>query len=271
MDGDGTLWALGRHRLICGDNQDRDTVRRLLAGVVPDLLLTDPPYASGARDGAWREAQRHRGGSKGSSGDYEPVFADTLSTRGYMQLMRQMLRAVPKTLMGLIFCDWRMWCYLQDAAESANWNIRGMIVWDKLTPGLGKGFRAQHELVMLVAKTAPAFGWRRGKPAQGNVIRMARSGNEHHPLEKPVPLLEVLLDVADQSRTIYDPFTGSGSTILAAEGLDRTAYCVEIEPQHCRQAVARWEALTGERARVLSTLYQPRTALEGPRTAPATP
>ena len=262
---DGTLWALGRHRLLCGDNQDRANVRHVLGGVVPDVVLTDPPYASGAREGAWREAHRHRGGSKGSTDDYEPVFADTLSTRGFYTLMRQTLRSVPEAGFGLIFCDWRMWCYLQDAVESVNYNVRGMIVWDKLTPGLGKGFRAQHELVMMVAKAPPAFGWRRGKPAQGNVISVARSGNKHHPLEKPVALMETLLDVCDHTRHVYDPFAGSGTTILAAERLDRTAFGIEIEPLYCRQAISRFEAATGISARVLSAPYQPGSSYAATR------
>ena len=240
------MWALGRHRLLCSDNREHDAVDRLLAGAMPDLLLTDPPYCSGAREGGWREAQRTgNGGSKGSNAPYVPVFGDTLSTRGYVNLMRSALQPIPQTHLGFIFLDWRMW------VEAANWNIRGMLVWDKITAGLGKGFRSQHELVMMVARRPPAFDWRKGKPIQGNVLRCKRSGNKHHPLEKPVPLLETILDVAGHTSTVFDPFVGAGSTFLAAERTGQTVYGVEIERAHCETAVARWEALTGERARLV--------------------
>lgn len=218
----GDTYQLGRHRVMCGDSTNPDHVRALLGDVVPDIVLTDPPYCSGG----FQEAGK-RAGSVGTRGT-EMVANDTLSTRGYMALMRAVLALYPAGIV-YMFTDWRMWVTAFDVVESQGFGVRNMIVWDKQTAGMGVGWRMQHELIMCGIKVRSPFN---PKKAQGNVIPCRRTGNIYHATEKPVELLSKVLMVTDKARTVADPMGGSGSTLLAADATGRTAYVMELTPKY---------------------------------------
>ena len=238
----GDLFALGSHRLLCGDCTKPGNVERLLDGQRADCLFIDPPYCSGG----FQEAGRAHG-SIGTRGD-ERIANDMLSTRGYQNLMRAVFE-VSRAGIAYTFTDWRMWTTLADVAEGSGYGIRNMIVWDKETPGMGQGWRSQHELIMCATKVTQPFD---PKKAQGNVIRCSRTGNDLHPTQKPVELLERVLDVTDTAERVIDPMTGSGSTIIACERLGRICYAMELWPRFMAQTIARFEQLTGQRAELLS-------------------
>lgn len=218
----GQVYQLGRHRVMCGDSTNPAHVRELLGDVVPDLVLTDPPYCSGG----FQEAGK-RGGSVGTRGT-EMVANDTLSTRGYMALLRAVLANYGAGVV-YVFTDWRMWVNTFDVVEQLGLGVRNMIVWDKQTAGMGAGWRMQHELIMCGIKVRSPFN---PKKAQGNVIQCRRTGNIYHPTEKPVELLSKVLTVTDRARIVADPMGGSGSTVLAAEATGRTAYVMELTPKY---------------------------------------
>ena len=234
----GDLWVLGRHRLMCGDATNESNLNIVFDGTRPDCILTDPPYSSGG----FQEANRSQG-SKGTCSDYTLITNDRLSSRGYMALMKQVLVIAPVEVL-YMFTDWRMWVSAFDVAESAGYGVRSMIVWDKGVPGMGQGWRSQHELILCGTKSNGLWVDYLGV-AQGNVISLPRIENEFHPTQKPVELLEVVLRNTPFAKTIYDPMTGSGTTIIAAERQGRACYAMEIEPQYVDMAIARWEALTG--------------------------
>ena len=240
----GQVWRLGRHRLMCGDSTVKGDVDRLLDGASPDCILTDPPYNSGG----FQEAERHN--SKGTDVTYNvDIINDRLSTRGHMALMRAAMGNAPDTGVIYVFTDWRMWTYTFDVAESAGYRVRSMIVWDKGTPGMGVGWRTQHELILCGAKSDGL--WQEHLGGQGNVISLSRMPNTHHATEKPVELLEVILRTTPFAESVYDPFVGAGSTIIAAENLGRVCYAMEIGPRIMDTALARWESTTGEQAELL--------------------
>lgn len=240
----GQLWQVGRHRVLIGDCTDQAVVDRVLGGKRakrPALLLTDPPYCSGG----FQEAGR-KSGSIGTRGD-EMIANDTLSTRGYIALMR---RAFATWAPGLMYCftDWRMWVTLFDVAESSGYGVRNMIVWDKGSPGLGVGWRAQHELILTAMQVSHPFD---PKKAQGNVIHCDRTGNANHPTEKPIKLIATLLDVADMAHTVADGFIGSGPSLLACEQLGRTCFGTDKDPKWIAVLLQRWLDATGERPRMI--------------------
>jgi DNA modification methylase len=232
----GDVWKLGRHRVLCGD------VIRDVPKIRPekgfDLLLTDPPYCSGGFQEAGKKA-----GSVGTRGS-ELIHNDQLSTRGYQALMKAALGEVNSGVV-YIFTDWRMWVNLYDVVESNGYGVRNMIVWDKGSPGMGRGWRHQHELIMCGSRVSVPFD---PKKAQGNVIQAKRTGNVNHATEKPVELIAKILEVTDMAQTVCDPFLGSGTTLIAAEQLERTCYGIEISPAYCDVVVQRWQNLTGEKA-----------------------
>lgn len=234
----GDLWILGSHRLLCEDSTNASAVTKITNGTALDMILTDPPYCSGG----FQEAGK-RSGSIGTRGT-EMIAADTLSTHGYLALIKSMLSNIGVGVI-YIFTDWRMWVNLFDSVESSGFGVRNMIVWDKGTPGMGAGWRMQHELVMCAIRVKSPFN---PKKAQGNVIQSKRTGNKLHATEKPVDLLCSIIDVTDMAQTIYDPFVGSGTTIIAAQMTGRICYAMEIAQSYTDVAVRRWQAFTGQSA-----------------------
>lgn len=240
----GDLWILGRHRVVCGNSTDEADMRLLLDGAEPEILLTDPPYCSGG----FQESGKASGsiGTKrndGKGGQYAPtISSDNLSTRGYSVLMKAILGAVPVKV-AYIFTDWRMWTYLFDLVEASGLGVRNMIVWNKKTPGMGMGWRAQHELVMFAHRTKPKWDNHKG---YGNVIEATRSGNELHPTQKPVEVLEQLLDNTEWAEGVLDTFGGSGTTLIAAESAGQPSYIMEMEPAFVDVIVRRYIKTTGK-------------------------
>ncbi len=235
----GDLFELGKHRLLCGDSTNQAEVRLVLGTNDADLILTDPPYCSGGFQEAGKSS-----GSIGTRSD-EMIHNDTLSTRGYIALMKAVVSGV-QAKAAYVFTDWRMWINLFDVMESSGYGVRNMIVWDKQSPGMGQGWRMQHELIMAaITNRAPKFD---PHVAQGNVIQANRTGNVLHPTQKPVDLLEKIIRVSNWAYVVVDPFGGSGTTLIAAQSMDRSCYVVEMSPRFCQVIIDRWEAFTGQKA-----------------------
>lgn len=223
----GQLWEIPSrsapgqvHRIFCGDCTREDVVRLLFPDDRPRLVICDPPYCSGG----FQEAQK-------AAGTFGTIANDNLSTKGYMKLIRTML-AICRVEAAYVFTDWRMWTPLSEVVEESSLALRSMLVWDKMTPGMGQVWRTQHELIMYGCKT-PATR-RKGVPAVGNVLRCRRTGNKLHVTEKPVDLLRMILvgDAVCERKLcpVYDAFSGSGGTLVACELEGRVARNAELEP-----------------------------------------
>lgn len=240
----GDLWILGRHRVVCGDSTDEKARELLLDGNTPEILLTDPPYCSGGFQESGRSAGSIGTKRYDSNGKEIKVTIanDTLSTRGYQQLMRSVLKQFTGTVV-YAFTDWRMWLYLYDVMEESGFGVKNMIVWNKKTPGMGMGWRTQHELVMFAHRTKPKWDNHKG---YGNVIEATRSGNELHPTQKPVEILEKLLDNTGWAEGVLDTFGGSGTTLIAAESVGQPSYIMEMEPGFVDVIVRRYIKTTGK-------------------------
>lgn len=233
----GDLWTLGRHRLLCGDSTSEKGVRRLNGKQEPDIFFTDPPYSSGGFQETGKTS-----GSIGARGGVT-IANDNLSTRGFLSLMQHVLANFSTCHTAFVFCDWKMWQYNVDVVEAKGYRVRNMIVWDKMRMGMGMPFRNQHELCVYGSKIAGKIG----DGATPNVLQFPRDTESEHVTPKPVELCTKLLNQSP-GEIIADPFLGGGTTLIAAEQLDRTCYGLEISPAYCDIIVERWQNLTGEKA-----------------------
>ena len=241
----GDVWILGRHRLMCGNSTNTKDREELLAGAEPELMLTDPPYCSGGHQESGKSTGSIGTVRKGQT-DAPKIANDILSTRGYIKLLTAAFEGITP-LFAYVFTDWRMWIYLYDIIEKSGFGVRSMIVWDKETPGMGVGWRSQHELCLFGSRGKAKFDGHKG---YGNVLRCSRSGNELHPTQKPVELMEMILDNMDFVKTVYDPFGGSGTTLAAAEKTGHTAYLMELTPGYTDVIVKRYFRITGNKAQI---------------------
>lgn len=232
----GDLWHLGPHRLLVGDARERKDVARLLGGAPARLVFSSPPASALAeRDNA------RNGRARG----------DGLSPRGYQALVREVLQAARPQACYLLV-DWRTLPTLLELVEAAGLTARALLVWKKSSPARATFWRPQHEFVLAGSAAAPRR--RAGQTAPGNVIDCPRVVNEWHPHETPVRLIRDVLrgdEVTERGKCeVVDLFAGSGSTILAAHAEERVCRALEVDPVFADCAIARWQATSGELARL---------------------
>lgn len=204
-------------------------------------VVTDPPYASGART----EAAKSSSGAmvRGQRWAAKPIENDQMTSTGFIWMIREVCYAVRPMLVDggslLAFIDWRQWPNLVGAIETTNLRVNGMVVWDKQSYGLGNGFRSQHELVCHASKGTPRIANR----STGNVLSAKRVANDDHPSPKPVSLMERLVDVVSEpGELILDPFAGGGATLLAARNRGRRSVGIEYEERYCEVIAKRLSA-----------------------------
>lgn len=203
-----------------------------------DAVLTDPPYASGSR----LEAHKSSSGAMLRAGRFadRPIDLDQMTTTGFVWLLRAIGAGVypmlPDGASFLSFIDWRQWPNLVGALETCNYRVQGMVVWDKGSIGLGKGFRAQHELICHASKGVPTVHDR----SVGNVLRFGRVEPVEHPSPKPASLMGTLLRVVcPPCGTVLDPFAGSGTTLRAAKDVGIRSIGIEVDEAYCEVAAKR--------------------------------
>jgi len=240
----GDLWALGPHRLLCGDARSERDVARLMGGERADVLWTDPPYGVAYRG---RTPRRLRiAGDEGSQ-------SGELLRRAFARAGAVLAPGAPLYVChpagpgGVGFLQ---------AFLDQGWRLRQTLAWVKDVPVLGHAdYHYRHEPIAY--GYAPGGG-RRGRGAggwyggqdQSSVLEVPRPrASRSHPTVKPVELVRrCLANSSTRGDRVLDPFAGSGSTLVAAELSGLLGYGMEIDPAYCDVAVERWEALTGERA-----------------------
>ena len=135
-----------------------------------------------------------------------------------------------------VFTDWRMSPWVQLMLELAGWRLTNLVVWDKGYPGLGTGFRAQHEFVIVASNGEPVWH----SYDYGNVLEANRLTRTQHPHQKPTAVLRSMIETcAAPGGLVVDPFMGSGSTLRAAKDCGRRAIGIEIDERYCEVAVDR--------------------------------
>lgn len=240
----GDVWALGEHRLICGDSTRPETYAALLAGEKVDTVITDPPY--GMSYGGGRTAGSSAKGSRVKA--HGMILNDDAQGDELVGLVSGALSQARKNaLEGAAFyvcLTWRTYGEFLNALHASGLNLAACIVWDKQYIGLGmQHYRPQHEFIFY-AKGREFFG---GKN-ESDVWSIGRDATTdyQHPTQKPTAVFErMIANSTQRGQIVLDCFGGSGSSLLAAEKLGRKARLIELDPKYCDVIINRWKIKTG--------------------------
>jgi DNA modification methylase len=233
----GDIWLLGDHRLVCGDSTSAKTVERVLNGVQPHLMVTDPPYGV-AYDPAWR----NRAGL-GKTKRVGKVANDHRAD------WREAWALFP----GEVAYVWHGALHAAEVAESleaSGYQIRAQIIWAKDRLVMGRGhYHWQHEPCWYAVRGTGHWAGDRKQTTLWQIASKGQDAETEHGTQRPVACMRRPMDNnSSPGQTVYEPFSGSGTTIIAAEMAGRICMAIELSPQYVDVAVLRWQAFTGETA-----------------------
>ena len=252
----GDLWLLGRHRLLCADATKAESFARLLAGEQAQMVFTDPPYNVPIDGhvcglGSVKHAEFAMAAGEMSEADFTAFLETVLS---------QLATHSVDGAIHFVCMDWRHLYELLTAGRRAYGEIKNLCVWNKTNGGMGSLYRSKHELVAVFkAGHAPhinnvelgAHGRYRTNVwdyAGINTFGKDRDAElAMHPTVKPVALVEdAILDCSRRGGIVLDAFSGSGTTIIAAERSGRRGFGLELDPKYVDATLKRFRAFTGE-------------------------
>lgn len=252
----GDLFEIGPHRLLCGDSTDSDAVAKLMGGEKSDMVFTSPPYNSG--DVAMRGGGNFSFGKKGSKTLYQHQ-SDSKTTKEYFDFCISILKNIK-----LFVND--LHCVLWNVSYNANsrddygkivfselnpFTVKETIIWDKTNaiPITSEGiFSRNSELIFLMSDGEKYLTNQRigENSVYWNTWRISSSGSQmdEHKACFPISLVEkAIKDLTNTYHAIFDPFMGSGSTMVAAHQLNRKAYGIELDPKYCQVIIDRMRKL----------------------------
>lgn len=247
----GDLWLLGEHRLLCGDSTKAEDVARLMNGQRADVMITDPPYncALGVNESPEEAKRRNR------RTDGKIVANDSMADGDFRKFLVACFEASfdaikPGAAFYIFHSDSEGYNF-RGAVKDCGQIVRQCLVWVKDVLVMGRqDYQWQHEPCLYGWKEGAAHGWYSDRK-QTTLLRFDRPGrSEDHPTMKPVAMFAYLMGNSTAPQGLaYDPFLGSGTTLIAAEQLGRKCYGMEISPEYCDVIVKRWETLTGKKAK----------------------
>ena len=239
----GDVWIMGAHRIVCGDSTTVEAVDKVLNGVKPHLMVTDPPYGV-KYDANWRnEADRANGKPYGASAVGKVENDEKADWREAWALFP-----------GDVVYVWHAGIFAGVVAESLTaccFQIRSQIVWAKQQFAIGRGdYHWQHEPCW--------YAVRKGKPGHYDggrkqstlwQIDKPQKSETGHSTQKPVECMKRPIENnSSPGQAVYEPFSGSGTTIIAGEMTGRCIHAIELNPAYVDVAVTRWQDFTGQTA-----------------------
>jgi DNA modification methylase len=235
----GDLWLLGKHRLVCGDCTDERMVGLARAGLEPFIMVTDPPYGVDY-DPEWRKRE-------GLNDSDRMGIALNDNRASWVAAWR--LHAGP---VAYVWCSGLHSHVVAADLGAAGFNLRAQIVWRKPALVISRGhYHWQHEPCWYAVREGKTARWG-GDRTQSTIWDLARKdGSEetNHSMQKPIECMaRPIRNHGQAGDVVYDPFCGSGTTLVAAEHLGRVCVALELSPGYCDVIVERWEKLCGAKA-----------------------
>ena len=257
---EGDLWILGRHRIICGSSTDAHTVGRVLGDVRPHLMVTDPPYGV-----EYDPSSRQKAGVGSAGAATGKVLNDDRAD------WREAWALFPGTV-AYVWHGGLHAAVVADSLIASTFQIRAQIIWVKTRPALSRGhYHWQHEpayyavqegaddrAVFLPEHEVAAYSVKKGATADwhGNRKQSTVWFIEHlksdtgHGTQKPVECMKRPIENnSSPGQAVYEPFSGSGTTLIACEMTGRSCHAIELNPAYVDVAIKRWQDFTGQRAR----------------------
>ena len=245
----GDVWILGNHRLMCGDSTSIDAVDKLMAGDKASLVFTDPPWNVAYGTNLANNAQGYK---------QRTILNDNFSSTKEWE---QFLSGVTASIISVtnkgcpIYCVMGAseWPAIDKALRDAGFHWSSTIIWAKDTLVLSrKDYHTQYEPIW--------YGWKNDGARicavedrkQSDLWECKRpKRSELHPTTKPVELIErAVLNSSHEKTVVFEPFGGSGSTLIACEKTNRHARVMELDPKYCDVIIKRWEEFTGKKAKL---------------------
>ena len=230
----GQLWQLGEHRLICGDCTDKTVVDRLMQGEKAAFCFTDPPYGVKYTGGTKKWTMLENDDEVNMYAASLPLVFEYTEDRAALYLCF----ASSKSLS------------VYSAIKEFGYEQRALIIWNKNHAqfgAMGSQYKQKHEPIAYLYKNKCSPYWF-GPNNEVTVWDINReSANEFHPTQKPPELYErAINNSAPKDCIVYEPFSGSGASIVACERLKRKCRAVEISPAYVAVAIERWHQMTGK-------------------------
>jgi DNA modification methylase len=243
----GDMFRLGDHLLMCGDSTRAEDVDRLMGGALADICWTDPPWNI-AYDGEVSRGRKskNRAIANDNLGSAFPAFCAAFAA--------QVARALKPGGLLYLAMSAQEWGTVHATLVSDGFHWSSTLVWAKDVFNVGrKDYHAQYEPIW--------YGWKDGAPrlhpledrSQSDVWNIPRpKRSDEHPTMKPVELVaRALTNSSKPGALCFEPFSGSGTTLLACEKMGRACRAIELEPKYVQVAIDRWEAFTGRKAEKL--------------------
>lgn len=253
----GDLWILGHHRLLCGDSTVATDVERALAGVTPLLMVTDPPYGV-EYDPNWRN---------------QALGQTTARTGKVLNDDRADWREAWALFPGDVAYVWHGALHATTVANSliaCGFNVRSQIIWAKDRLILSRGdYHWQHEPCWYAVRAKGKGHWAgdRKQTTLWQIANRDQDADTVHGTQKPVECMRrPILNNSSPGQAIYEPFMGSGTTLIAAETTGRICLGMELNPAYVDVAIERWQSFTGQEA-VLAETGESFAALKAKRLA----
>ena len=255
---EGDLWQIGEHMLLCGNALRPETYARLLDGKRARMIITDPPYNLAIAGNVSGLGKIKHGEFAMASGEMNrSEFTQFLAIT-----FEHLCSASTDGSLHFVFMDWRHMREMLDAAERPYGELMNLCVWTKTNAGMGSLYRSQHELIFLFKNgTAPhvnnvelgRFGRHRSNVwsyAGANTFGKERDANlAMHPTVKPLALVaDAIIDSSKRGDIVLDAFSGSGTTLMAAEKTGRHGFGIELDPYYVDVTIRRLEEVHGLRA-----------------------
>lgn len=235
----GDIWKCGRHRVMCGDSTNAESVKALIGGAQADMLLTDPPYGVSY---------------VGKTSENLRIQNDSLAEDEFLEFLSKAFAAADAVMRpGAVFYIWHAdskGLIFRQACKQTGWEILETLIWVKNSMVLGRqDYQWKHEPCLYGWKDGAGHLWTSDRK-QTTVLDFDRPvKSELHPTMKPVALFDYQIkNNTENGNIVLDLFGGSGTTLIACEQNGRTAYLMEYDPKYVDVIVKRWEDLTGEKA-----------------------